>query len=64
MLIDKERSRWIEDAIDNNFMPHEAKMIKSILISFTDVEDKLCWPSNVDRVYSIKASIDSYLKKS
>ena len=55
VLIDKERSRWIEDAIDNNFMPHEAKMIKSILISFTNVEDKLCWPSNVDRVYSIKA---------
>lgn len=30
VLIDKERSCWIEDAVDNNFLPHDARMIKSI----------------------------------
>ena len=36
-------------------MPHEAKLIKSIPISFNVAEDKLCWPSNTDGIYSVKA---------
>ncbi|KAK7850178.1 wd repeat domain-containing protein 83 [Quercus suber] len=35
-------------------MPHEAKLIKSIPISFNVAEDKLCWPSNMDGIYSVK----------
>lgn len=54
MLIDKVRSCWIEDAVDNNFIPHEARMIKSIPLCFTDAEDKLYWPSMVDGVYVVK----------
>nr|POF10200.1 hypothetical protein CFP56_14140 [Quercus suber] len=55
MLIDKERCCWIEDVVDNNFIPHEARMIKSITLCFSNAEDKLYWPSMVDRAYSIKA---------
>ena len=56
MLINKVRCCWIEDAIDNNFVPLEARMIKSIPLCFTDAEDKLYWPSMMDGAYSIKAS--------
>ena len=55
MLIDKESRCWIEDAVDNNFVPHEATLIKSIPLCFTNGEDKLYWPSVVDRAYSVKA---------
>nr|POE57700.1 putative ribonuclease h protein [Quercus suber] len=36
-------------------MLHEAKMIKSIPLCFTDAEDKLYWPSKVNGIYSVKA---------
>ena len=55
MLIDKESRCWIEDAVDNNFVPHEATLIKSIPLCFTNGEDKLYWPSVVDGAYSVKA---------
>ena len=44
-------------------MPHEAKLIKSIPINFTDAEDKLCGPSNVDGVYSVKAGYRLLVEK-
>ena len=34
---------------------HEARQIKAIPLSFHDVEDKLCWGSNLDGRYSVKA---------
>ena len=34
---------------------HEARQIKAIPLSFRDVEDKLCWGSNLDGRYSVKA---------
>ena len=55
VLIEKERCCGIEDAIDNNFIPLEARMIKSIPLCFTNAEDKLYWPSMVDGAYSVKA---------
>ena len=55
ILVDKERRCWIDEATDNNFLSHEAKLIKAIPLSLNDVEDKLCWRSNVDRLYSVKA---------
>ena len=54
VLIDKESHCWIKDAVDNNFVPLEAMLIKSIPLCFTDGEDKLYWPSVVDGAYSVK----------
>ena len=50
VLIDKDRSCWIEDAVDNNFLPSEAKMIKSIPLCFIEAKDQLYWPGKVDGV--------------
>ena len=55
VLIDKENRCWIDDTVDNNFNPHEARMIKSIPLCLTDGDDKLFWPSMVDGAYSVKA---------
>ena len=55
VLIDKERNCWLVDAIDNNFLPFEAEIIKSIPISLTVCKDKLFWPSNLDEVYSLRS---------
>ena len=49
-MIDKERRCWIEEAVDNNFLAYEAKLIKVIPLSLNDVEDKLCWRSSVEGV--------------
>ena len=54
VLIDKERGCWIDNAIDNNFLAHKAEVIKSIPLCFTGADDKLYWPSKVDRAYSVK----------
>ncbi|KAL0009992.1 hypothetical protein SO802_005100 [Lithocarpus litseifolius] len=55
ILIDKDRNCWIDEAIDNNFLAHEAKIIKAIPLSLNETEDKLCWCSSVDGQYSVKA---------
>ena len=55
ILIDKARKCWLDEAIDNNFLVHEARQIKAIPLSIRDVEDKLCWGSNMDGRYSVKA---------
>lgn len=55
ILIDKERRCWIKEAVDNNFLAYEAKLIKAIPLSLNDVEDKLCWRRSVDGLYSVKA---------
>ena len=55
VLIDKENRSWITDAISNNFLPHESKLINSIPISIVEAVDKLFWPSNLDGLYSVKA---------
>lgn len=43
-------------------MPHEARMIKSIPLCFTDAEDKLYWPSMVDGVYVVKVEYRLLIK--
>ena len=55
VLIDKENRSWITDAISNNIMPHESKLINSIPISIMEANDKLFWSSNSDGLYSVKA---------
>ncbi|XP_050241307.1 uncharacterized protein LOC126690228 [Quercus robur] len=62
VLIDKDRSCWIEDVVDNNFHPLEAKMIKSIPLCFTVGKDKLYWPGKVDGVYSVKAGYRFFIE--
>ena len=54
ILIDKERKCWIEEVIDNNFLVHEARLIKAIPLSLFEVVDKLYWYSNLDGLYSVK----------
>ena len=41
VLMDGVNKCWLHDLIDNIFLPHEAKMIKSIPISLRDCEDKI-----------------------
>ena len=55
ILINKVRRCWIDEAVDNNFLAHVAKLIKAIPLSLNEVEDKLCWCSNVNGLYSVKA---------
>nr|XP_023881744.1 uncharacterized protein LOC111994118 [Quercus suber] len=55
ILIDKARRCWIEEAVDNNFLAHEAKLIKAIPLSLNEADNKLCWSNNVNGLYSVKA---------
>nr|POE91040.1 hypothetical protein CFP56_45717 [Quercus suber] len=55
ILIDKAQRCWIEEAVDNNFLAHEAKLIKAIPLSLNEADDKLCWSNNVNGLYSVKA---------
>ena len=41
ILIDKVWRCWIEEAVDNNFLAHEAKLIKAIPLSLNEVNDLL-----------------------
>ena len=47
-LINKEEASWKADAIDALFMPHEAKVIKAILLSSHLPTNKLisAWSNN------------------
>nr|POE71197.1 hypothetical protein CFP56_34567 [Quercus suber] len=55
VLIDKDNNSWIEDAIVNNFSEPEAKLIKAIPLSFSGVEDRLCWCGTLNGLYSVKS---------
>ena len=39
VLIDMERSCWIDEAIDNNFLAHDAEAIKLIPLCFSNTND-------------------------
>ncbi|KAL0008925.1 hypothetical protein SO802_010427 [Lithocarpus litseifolius] len=54
ILIDEEKRCWIDEAIGNNFLAYEAKLIKAIPLSHNTVEDMLYWRSSVDGMYSVK----------
>lgn len=56
ILIDREWRYWIDEAVDNIFLPHKAILIKSIPISLSDCIDKLIWPLNLDGEYSMRSS--------
>nr|POF23179.1 putative ribonuclease h protein [Quercus suber] len=55
VLIDKDRHKWLNDTIDNTFLPHEASLIKAIPLCFNDYDDRIFWPLNVDGSYSVKS---------
>ncbi|KAL0009466.1 hypothetical protein SO802_010968 [Lithocarpus litseifolius] len=63
ILIDNDRKCWINEAIDNNFSAHEARLIKAIPLGLIDAEDKLCWCSSVDGQYSVKAGYNLLIRE-
>ena len=54
VLIDREQCCWLQEAIDNIFLLHKADVIKSILLSHRDCEDKLFWPHSLKGTYSVR----------
>ena len=54
VLLDGVNRCWLPEVIDNLFLPHEAKMIKSIPISLVDCDDKIFWPLTANGEYSVK----------
>ena len=54
VLMDGVNRCWLHEVIENLFLPHEAKMIKSIPISLVDCEDKIFWPLTANGEYSVK----------
>ena len=55
VLIDHNKRCWIEDVVDNTFLPHEVALIKAIPLSLEDCEDKLFWSRSSNGVYSVKS---------
>ena len=55
VLLDDVSRSWLQETIDNLFLPHEAKLIKSIPISLVDCNDKIFWPLSTDGEYSVKS---------
>lgn len=56
VLIDNEHRCWLQEAIDNIFLPHKAVAIKSIPFSLRVCEDKLFWPHSPDGKYSVRST--------
>ena len=51
MLIDNERSRWIEDAIDNNFMPLSKNTWKGLWkLRIPNRTKTLMWRTNLNEI--------------
>ena len=55
VLIDHNKRCWIEEVVDNTFLPHEVALIKAIPLSLEDCEDKLFWSRSSNGVYSVKS---------
>ena len=55
ILIVKDCHGWVNEAIDNIFLPHNASLIKAIPICLNDCEDKVFWPHNADGSYSVRS---------
>ena len=54
VLIDHNKSSWIDEVVDNIFLPHETSLIKAIPLCSGDCEDNLFWCRNSNGVYSVK----------
>ena len=54
-LIKEDTRTWDEDVIDGIFVPEEATLIKSILLSRYPTEDKLFWPWTQTGKYTCKS---------
>nr|POE67708.1 putative ribonuclease h protein [Quercus suber] len=55
VLIDDSKNCWIEEVVDNTFLPHEAAVIKAIPLSLDDVEDVRFWFVSADGIYTVKS---------
>nr|POF19212.1 putative ribonuclease h protein [Quercus suber] len=55
VLIDSDHRRWLQDAIDNIFLPHEAALIQSIPLSIRSCEDQFFWLHTPDGLYSVSS---------
>ena len=56
VLIDKEHRCWLQETVDNIFLPHEAATIKSIPLSYGECIDKVFWSHSPDGKYSIRSA--------
>ena len=54
VLIDKEHRCWLQETVDNIFLPHEAATIKSIPLSYGECVDKVFWSHSPDGKYSVR----------
>ena len=52
-LIDSRTTRQKIDVIDNLFIPHEAKLIKSIPLSVTLPADKMVWAETANGNFTV-----------
>lgn len=55
VLIDSDHRCWLQDAIDNIFLPHEAALIQSIPLSIRSCEDQFFWSHTPDGLYSVRS---------
>ena len=55
-LIDESQHTWRNDVIDHIFLPHEARMIKCIPLSSTNVPETLAWMGSKDGKLSVKSA--------
>lgn len=55
-LIDEAQHTWRNDVIDHIFLPHEARMIKCIPLSSTNVPETLAWTGSKDGKLSVKSA--------
>nr|POE69438.1 putative ribonuclease h protein [Quercus suber] len=55
VLIDHSKNCWIEEVVDNTFLPHEADVIKAIPLSLDDVVDVRFWSVSADGIYTVKS---------
>ena len=62
-LIHPHTYGWNSHTTDNNFLPFEAKQIKSIPLGLTNQLDILYWPGSRDGSYSVSTGISGYVQK-
>jgi hypothetical protein len=54
-LIHAEGGTWNKDLIDSAFLPSEAKLISSLVLSTMGLDDKLVWGREQDGKYTVRS---------